>query len=173
MRSSKFQHIAKSFLAAGAILVTGILPAGAASTSTEARPQVTCYGDYCSGQDPEETGCAADAITVDWVDLESARLDLRWSPTCKTNWARYEQYPRGWYFGEHAIELRAVQDTGYTQRNNNDVEGLSEGTHWTPMIYSPVRLVKAEVVFSPQTASFGEMFVGAMLGEYTASTEMR
>lgn len=34
--------------------------------------------------------------------------------------------------------MRAVQDTGYTQRLGYGVNGTPEGTTWTPMIYSPV-----------------------------------
>jgi len=105
-------------------------------------------GDWCSGQDPQVTGCAADAQTVAWEDLPGARLEVRWSPTCKTNWARYQQYPRGWYMGNVPVTLRAVQDTGYMQshvygENNPPAEGT---TTWTPMIYSPVHKVRAEIV---------------------------
>jgi hypothetical protein len=103
---------------------------------------VTCYGDYCSGQDPKTTGCAADAVTLAWKDLSGARLDLRWSPTCKTEWARWQQYPLG-IKSDMPMQLGAVQDTGYTQSITYDVNGPGVGTTWTPMIYSPVHLVKA------------------------------
>lgn len=127
------------------------------------RLQPKCYGDYCSGRDPQQTGCSDDAVTTRWVDVTSARLELRWSPICKTNWARYQQYPRGWFLGNVPLEMRAVQDTGYTQRRSYGVNGTPEGTTWTPMIYSPVRLVRAEMVY--QCGPVGDCVVGALTGQ--------
>ncbi|GLL05094.1 DUF2690 domain-containing protein [Dactylosporangium matsuzakiense] len=48
---------------------------------------VTCYGDYCSGQDPESSGCSADATTTASARIwgTESYIELRWSPTCKTN----------------------------------------------------------------------------------------
>ncbi|MGW2831183.1 DUF2690 domain-containing protein [Streptomyces sp. NPDC001286] len=119
-------------------------------TASQAQADVGCYGDYCSGQDPMSTHCGDDAQTVAWSDLVAARLEVRWSPTCKTEWARYQQYPRGWYLGSSPMVLHAVQDTGYTQTYtfpNADAGGGAEdgGTYWTPMIYSPVHKVHAEL----------------------------
>jgi len=81
----------------------------------------------------------------------------------KTNWARYIQYPRGWYFGNVPLELRAKQDTGYTQRRHYGVNGTGTGTTWTPMIYSPVRLVRAELVV--QCSGAGDCAQGALTGQ--------
>lgn len=129
-----------------ALLVALALVAGGATFATPAQAGVGCWGDYCSGKDPQATGCGADAQTVAFENLEGARLELRWSPTCKTNWARYQQYPRGWYMGNAPLELRAVQDTGYTQRLSYGLEPPGNGTTtWSPMIYSPVHLVRAEL----------------------------
>ncbi|WP_319054456.1 DUF2690 domain-containing protein [Streptomyces europaeiscabiei] len=119
--------------------------------ASEAQADVGCYGDYCSGQDPMATGCGNDAQTVAWKDLTGARLEMRWSPTCKTQWARYHQYPRGWYLGGSPIQLRAVQDTGYTQSYNFPNAEAGGGakdneTYWSPMIYTPNNKVKAELV---------------------------
>lgn len=114
-------------LAAAAALLTGPASAGA----------VTCWGDYCSGKDPNATGCANGAYTVAYVQLPGVqqRLELRWSPTCRTNWARilYDPNP-SW--------IRAVQrETGYVQWFS-----ASNGTNsWSRMIYSPYRCVYAEV----------------------------
>lgn len=121
--------------------------------------QPGCYGDYCSGKDPQATGCGDDARTAAWLDLTSARLELRWSARCKTNWARFEQYPRGWYMGQVPLVLRAVQDTGYRQALSYGVNGTGTGTTWSPMVYSPVRLVRAEVVF--QCHGVGSCFLDA------------
>lgn len=125
--------------------------ATASQASASALPGgVTCYGDYCSGQDPESTGCAKDAVTIEALatDTGGGRLELRWSQTCKTNWARWQQYPTGWCMNCTPIGLVAVQDTGYTQKVDWFEAGTSprEGeTYWTPMIYSPTRAVYAGV----------------------------
>jgi hypothetical protein len=104
---------------------------------------VTCWGDYCSGKWPDATGCATGAVTTSARDFRGGRLELRWSPTCKTNWARLQIYPGGF-----AYTLSAVQDTGYTQSVQWPAGTPSPGTYWTPMIYSPVRLVQARATVS-------------------------
>lgn len=113
---------------------------------------VTCYGDYCSGQDPTTTGCDQDAVTLESVPISTGagQLDLRWSPTCKTNWARWQQYPTG-CLNCAPTALYAVQDTGYSQTVDFYADGAvnldteNGGTYWTPMIYSPVHAVYAAV----------------------------
>lgn len=76
-----------------------------------------------------------------------ARLDMRWSKTCKTAWARRRQYPRRWNLGTVLLELRTVQDTGYVQQRVwADMSGNT--TSWSPMVYSPHHGVKAEAIVS-------------------------
>lgn len=141
------------------------IPLAAAALAAGAAPAqaVSCYGDYCSGKDPMATGCGSDGRTVASVDITGARIELRWSNRCKTNWARYIQYPRGWYFGNVPLELRAVQAGGYTQRRSYGNEGTGTGTTWTPMIYSPRKLVRAELVV--QCTSAGDCAQGALTGQ--------
>jgi hypothetical protein len=109
---------------------------------------VTCYGDYCSGKDPQATGCAASGVTVAAIDayfdttfgrvaVYGGRLELRWSPTCKTNWARFAPQAGTSY------QLQAIQpETNYKQVYN---AGAWQ-TAWTSQIYSPVKCVYAQVV---------------------------
>jgi hypothetical protein len=113
--------------------------AGMASAS------VSCYGDYCSGQDPSATHCGDDAYTVTAYNDSYASLQLRWSPTCKTNWARLVVYPTGTSHAFTYGSLFAHQDTGYEQSTNTPiVTGTTTSTtFWTPMIYSPTHCVKA------------------------------
>jgi hypothetical protein len=153
---------------AGQPPIAGI-PMCGASPAAPGPLTVGCFGDYCSGQSPQQTGCSRDAVTTRSQDLIGARLELRWSPTCKTNWARYIQYERGWYLGNVPLELRAVQDTGYTQRLSYGVNGTPTGTTFSPMIYSPVRLVRAELVVQCQGA--GDCAQGALTGENPIKTE--
>src|SRR3569833_2203729 len=89
-----------------ASVVAGLTPAATASAA------VGCYGDYCSGQDPQVTGCAADSQTVAFDDLSGARIEVRWSPTCKTNWARWQQYPVG-FKSDLALSLVAFLVFGF------------------------------------------------------------
>jgi hypothetical protein len=130
--------------AAFGLTALAILTVSAVTTpvAVAAPARVSCYGDYCSGKDPLASGCDADAVTVAWVDASGARLDLRWSPTCKTDWARWQQYPVG-LKSDQPYQLAAVQDTGYTQSKDLGVNGVSQGTYWSNMIYSPVHPVKA------------------------------
>jgi hypothetical protein len=133
----------------------GVPHCGTGGSSSHAASGVGCYGDYCSGRHPRQTGCSADAKTVASKELSGARLELRWSARCKTEWARWIQYPVGLGFkADLPTGLAAVQDTGYTQSVSYDANGITADrsasatsggitTSWTPMIYSPVHLVRA------------------------------
>lgn len=106
-----------------------------------------CYGDWCSGKDPTATGCANDAITVASTDAGVGRLDLRWSPSCKTNWGRFYLYPTRSDGGGYVYAIQP--STGYKTNNGGWQAGtwssLTSQTTWSPMIYSPTRCVKAVV----------------------------
>jgi Protein of unknown function (DUF2690) len=147
MRVLRMKYAAAAVVTALAVAVTvGTVPARA-----DALPGgVSCYGDYCSGQDPVTTGCDKDAVTIASVEVDNGggQVDLRWSPTCQTNWARWQQYPTGWCVSCTPLALVAVQDTGYTQKldwfDNGTVPAAGD-TYWTHMIYSPVHKVYAGV----------------------------
>lgn len=99
--------VAAMVAAAPAIVALNSAPASAAG----------CYGDYCSGKDPEQTGCSADAYTTASARIPGtyAYVDLRWSPSCKTNWAR-----ANWYPDPATTTISVVQcPTGYTQRGTS------------------------------------------------------
>ncbi len=103
----------------------------------------TCYGDYCSGVDPDASGCSADAITTTVYNDPHAVLQVRWSPSCQTNWARLVVYPTGIACFREGL-LQAIQDTGYTQAKYTDAvcDTYSDTTFYTNMIYSPVHHVR-------------------------------
>lgn len=146
--------------AALAVVSTAGLLAGptrdvaAAEPVPAAPPPAECWGDWCSGVNPMITPCANDAVTTAWLDLEGARLELRWSPSCKTNWAKFIRYPQGWAFlSNNFLALIAEQDTGYQQVTDlftppAEFTLTADGTttFWTPMIYSPELLVRARMV---------------------------
>jgi hypothetical protein len=106
---------------------------------------VSCYGDYCSGKDPMSTGCNNGAITTAVLNLSWGTVNLRWSPVCKTNWARIYVYPTRTLAPGFVV---AEQSTGYTQTGSiyaiASFSAQSE-TSWSPMIYSPSYCVRAGV----------------------------
>lgn len=124
-------------------ILTATLAAAAVGAVAAPSPALaaSCYGDYCSGQDPQNTGCANGAYTTKHYDFGTADLQVRWSPTCQTNWARLVVY--GVVPNFRGGTLYAIQDTGYTQQTGVPNSGNMAATYWTPMIYSPVHQVKS------------------------------
>lgn len=138
-RRGRRVRVMSAILAAFAVMsIAEISTAGTASA-------VSCYGDYCSGQDPQASGCANDAYTVASRPFANTGgvLELRWSPTCKTNWARLSTT----WVNPTPNALYVVQGgTGYTQRG---ARYSGSGFSWTAMIYSPVRCVTAVWLGAP------------------------
>ena len=62
--------------------------ATSAHATRRSRPQVTCSGEGCDGLNPATTGCSADAYTVQTAVFSNSFVELRYSPTCGTNWGR-------------------------------------------------------------------------------------
>jgi hypothetical protein len=133
----------------GRLLVALALTTGAVAVATPAHA-VTCYGDYCSGQDPEASGCAAGSYTATSYNHAEFSLQVRYSPTCKTNWTRIVMYSPGWRCTRNGT-IQAVQDTGYTQSKYVESVCGAGYTRWTPMIYSPVRKVQGRFVDQTNT----------------------
>ena len=125
MKLQRIGKILTAVLVMGGVLFVGIQPAGA----------VGCWGDWCSGTDPQATGCAADAYTVASAFHSGTGflVELRWSPTCKTNWARVNTRNPGW--------VKAVQSTGYTQWGT--LTTSNSPYSWSRQIYSPYKCVSA------------------------------
>lgn len=137
-----FKRIPVRMLAALALMVgTSVALAAPAQA-------VTCYGDYCSGQDPESTGCSADAFTTTSYNNSQFSLQVRWSPTCKTNWTRLTMYSPGFWGCSSSGQFYAVQqNTNYTKSKYfASYCGDATITKWTPMIYSPVHAVRGKFV---------------------------
>ena len=108
-----------------------------ASTAQQLLPYVTCSGNGCNGLDPISTGCARDAITVTAtggvVSFSTGTIQLRYSPTCGTNWGRV---------------LSSVGTTLLTvsiRRNNDGLYYFAVGSQtrmWSRMVFA--RNVKAK-----------------------------
>lgn len=106
------------------ILFTAAMPAQAAG----------CSGMGCDGQDPVQTGCANSAYTIasDYIyrlGIVIGRVDLRYSPTCETNWTRTISY-----MGPQTLDAVVTEeDIGYHLN-----EYLDNVTNvYTDMIYAP------------------------------------
>lgn len=123
------------------LLAVVALVAGGVAVATPAQA-VTCYGDACSGRDPQATGCAAGAYTATSWGNGSFLLETRYSPACKTNWARLTMYNNG--NCSPSGTLSAIQDTGYTRSKYVGSACSASFTQWSEMIYSPVRLVRSQ-----------------------------
>src|SRR5438477_6662307 len=119
----------------GATLLLNPQHTAYAHTTAQARASATCSGNGCNNKDPDQTGCAVGAYTVQTGVLASAYIQLRYSPTCGTNWARV-----------------------LSRSNNNDVylvlveraDGLAYGSKglvgpvaWSNMVYAPTAKARA------------------------------
>jgi hypothetical protein len=72
----------------------------------------TCSGYGCDYQDPAVTGCSAGSnntasAAVTYGGVSYGTVELRWSPTCQTNWSRLTinaggSNPNGYWRGVYA-----------------------------------------------------------------------
>jgi hypothetical protein len=137
----KFKFISLMLLA---VLGLVAVPAGPA----QAAP--TCWGDWCSGQDPYSTRCREGAYPVadsGVYGLTGMHVWLFWSPACKTNWTETNFGPANFQW----LEARQPS-TGYKQgySSNNGV------AWWSKQIYSPTRCVYSSVGVMISLGYWGE-----------------
>lgn len=110
------------------------------ASSTPTPKALSCYGNYCSGKSAAKTGCATGATVRASISEDGTKLELLWSPTCKTKWARLIIPPGQWDPGE----VWAEQSTGYKQvAYMGGVTYHTTTTVSSPMIYSPKKCVAA------------------------------
>ncbi|MFI6461207.1 DUF2690 domain-containing protein [Streptomyces sp. NPDC050528] len=71
---------------AALLLIAALQGAGAPQAS--AAP--SCWRDTCSGVDPVEAGCDADAETLQQVDTADSAIEVKlvWSPDCQAVWMK-------------------------------------------------------------------------------------
>jgi hypothetical protein len=120
-------RLAGLVMAFGALLLPLAAPALAASPAVA----TSCSGTGCTGQDPQATGCDNGASTVASTQLKGwfgpiGEVQLRWSPTCQTNWARVVSW-------EGNRRLLAEVDPAVGDRQHE--ERRSETVIWTNMVY--------------------------------------
>jgi hypothetical protein len=97
----------------------------------------SCSGTGCDGKDPDTTGCSSSAYNVETINIISSgryigTADLRWSPTCETNWGRAYKSSGG----SETVDARVYnidRGIGYV--------GFGFGgpgtTVWSPMVHAP------------------------------------
>ncbi|MFD8974185.1 MULTISPECIES: DUF2690 domain-containing protein [Streptomyces] len=105
--------------------------------SSPASAATSCYASSCEGLDPATTICQNDARTVAETYFPGG-IELRYSPTCRTAWARYNgtlamnftvmverenadgsysPHYSAYYYGNGAgVWTRMVNDAGITAR---------------------------------------------------------
>lgn len=190
---------------AGAVAVTSALLGGASVNAEQSNPDETrfslsandspsCYGDYCSGQYADQTGCDKNArpltelivtdkgvhvganisaqpgITIDngGKEKEIAKLEVRWSDECGTSWARLNTRE------ETDINVVGIeQDGGYTQ--TRDIGRFSEGSpsalSFTPMIYGRDHSYQAFIM--RQGSAIGNPFTDERTSTYWSDEDLR
>ncbi len=80
-------------LAATAV-AAGVLLAGGGTAFADAG----CKGSTCIGQDPNNFGCAPDAVTQYTLATSVGTLERRYSHTCDASWARITNSSAGTWF---------------------------------------------------------------------------
>lgn len=95
-----------------------------------------CSGNGCNGLDPAKTTCASGSVTVASRSIYSrgdgaliGKIELRWSPLCKTNWARTTRIDGDTVDGLYATIYR---------RDGLSYPAFGLGTVvWSSMVYAP------------------------------------
>ncbi|MEU6364680.1 XRE family transcriptional regulator [Streptomyces sp. NPDC046931] len=101
-----------------------------AATSASALPElpsgVKCGGASCTGKDPEKMGCGGTlARSTSSVTVGTTLVEVRYSRTCGTAWARITRAARG-----DTVEVSAGGPAGQT----GSVTGAADTDAYTPML---------------------------------------
>lgn len=106
-----------------------------------------CSGTGCNSKDPGTTGCASGSYTVGTANVNyngtTGLVELRWSPTCKTNWPKVK-------LNRYAsIQLVLRDSVGNIIHDSNlmTYNIQAYGNMW----YAPTALVKACAIISYRT----------------------
>jgi hypothetical protein len=114
------------------------------------RVAAACSGTSCNGQDPGAAGCTSGAYTVYSASKQfyssanfwaTVRVELRWSPTCKTNWAKAtitSSNPSAYSFQIQVLLKDANSNTLW----HTEYTGIGRAVYGD-MHYAPTQRVKA------------------------------
>ena len=126
----------------GVIAFTGWRIASAQTTNVHvhtnaAQPKhthITCSTEGCDGLNPVTAGCAADAYTVQTAVFSNSYVELRYSPTCGTNWGRVTSK-----IGPTTLVIRTQRIDGLTYT----FSGGNFNYAWSAMVYAPLAQARA------------------------------
>lgn len=91
---------------------------------------VSCSGNGCNDKDPVAAGCSAGSTIADTTPMYTGgTAELRWSPTCKTNWVRISNYSGG-NSGLRITVWSSSHRVGF-------IAPRTPGNHWGNMVYAP------------------------------------
>ncbi len=99
------------------------------------RANVTCSGNGCNGKNPATTGCDVGAKTIQTAVFTNSYVELRYSPTCGTNWAR--TLSRVGPVNLVARTQRRIDGLTYTFSSRNSTSTFSA------MVYAPTTPARA------------------------------
>lgn len=107
-----------------------------AGDDEELTPRALCSGSGCNGDDPHDSGCDLDAVTLATRSFSNGKLELRYSNTCKTKWAKVtrndgKKYSTAW-----------IEKTDGGLRNET-WDGVNWNYMWSWQWYTPGVSVRA------------------------------
>ncbi len=97
-------------------------------------PLVGCSGSGCNGLNPATTGCSAGAYTVQTAVFSNSRVELRYSPTCGTNWGRVTSTVGATFL---IIRIQRIDGLTYT------FSGGNFNFAYVAMVYAPTVAARA------------------------------
>ncbi|MFJ8435528.1 DUF2690 domain-containing protein [Kitasatospora sp. NPDC094019] len=120
-------------LAVAATALTGLAAPTASAAVT--RATAGCYGSSCNGKDPVDMGCNTDAYTVESAYSAKGTIELRYSPSCRSNWARISGTSVGQNFWVQNTNGNihgwiATGPTGFGNMVNGSVEARACIDNW-------------------------------------------
>lgn len=90
----------------------------------------SCSGTGCNGKDPVAAGCSGSTTVADTAPMfTGGKAELRWSPSCRTNWVRISNYSGG----DSALRITVWSSQG----NVGFIAPGTPGNHWGNMVFAP------------------------------------
>ena len=158
-----------------AVLGVAAVLAHAADARVPGNTGVSCFQSGCDFQDPGATGCDADAETIGQAPITDSRgklgyVELRWSPTCQTNWARVTS-TSGVSSATHVLSVSIERQSDGTfesldTEGNVDTGNNLGGGHSFGPVYHGVTSLYTDMLYSPDPAkATGE--INDVIGTYS------
>jgi hypothetical protein len=158
------EEVMKTFrLLVAALFAAAALTVSAAAITAAPALAATCGGHGCDHTDPYATGCAGSGASYYVVastpiykgstNVQAGYVQLWYSNTCGTNWARIVVYNDG------LNDIYYVKSGVYTADSRQDVYDQYPGTSWTNQLYAPT--VKAQAC--------GEILADSFSTSYTCT----